>query len=276
MLDLKGKAPNKSPWDLTGQVAIVTGARRGMGRTHALALAKAGAKVIVSDISLEDCQKVVDEIKKAKAAQEGEPRQGRGEAMAVKCDVTKKEEVDEMVRKTTEKWGKIDILVNNAGICDFKPFLELTEKDWDRTIDINLKGYFLCAQAVSKEMVKKKSGSIINIASIAMGQTGIGFPALTHYCASKGGIVAMTEAMALELAPYNIRVNAISPGAIETPMIDPLKADPKTMEGTLARIPLHRVGKPEEISNLVLFLASDASSYMTGTDVVIDGGWLAG
>jgi NAD(P)-dependent dehydrogenase (short-subunit alcohol dehydrogenase family) len=251
--------------DLKGKVAIITGARRGMGRSHALTLAKAGAKVVVSDVSLEDCQKVVDEIKKMK-----------GEAMAIKCDVTKKEEVEEMVRKTIEKWGKIDILVNNAGIADFKPFLELTEKDWDRTIDINLKGYFLCAQAVAKEMVKRKSGAIINIASIAMGQTGVGFPALTHYCASKGAIVAMTEAMALELAPYNIRVNAISPGAIETPMIDPLKADPKSMEGLLARIPLHRVGKPEEVSNLVLFLASDQSSYMTGTDVVIDGGWLAG
>jgi NAD(P)-dependent dehydrogenase (short-subunit alcohol dehydrogenase family) len=251
--------------DLKGKVAIVTGARRGMGKTHAMTLTKAGAKVVVSDISFEDCQKVVDEIKKAK-----------GEAMAVKCDVSKKEEVEEMVRRTIEKWGRIDILVNNAGICDFKLFLEMTEKDWDRTIDINLKGYFLCAQAVAKEMVKKKSGVIINIASIAMGQTGVGFPALTHYCASKGGIVGMTEATALELAPYNIRVNAISPGAIETLMINPLKADPKIMEGTLARIPLHRVGRPEEVSNLVLFLASDASSYMTGSDVVIDGGWLAG
>jgi len=265
MFDLKGKALNKSPWDLTGQVAIVTGARRGMGKSHALKLAKAGAKVVVSDISLEDCQKVADEIKKEK-----------GEAMAVKCDVTKKEEVDEMIKKTIEKWGEIDILVNNAGICDFKPFLEMKEEDWDRTIDINLKGYFLVAQACAKEMVKRKSGVIINIASVAMGQTGIGFPALTHYCASKGGIVAMTEAMALELAPYNIRVNAISPGAIETPMIDPLKTDKKTMEGLLTRIPMRRVGKPEEVSNLVLFLASEASSYMTGTDVVIDGGWLAG
>ena len=251
--------------DLKEKVAIITGARRGMGRTHAIALAKAGAKVVVSDISLEDCQRVAEEIKKIK-----------GEAMAIKCDVTKKEEIEEMVKKTIEKWGRIDILVNNAGICDFKPFLEMAEKDWDRTIDINLKGYFLVAQAAAKEMIKRKSGSIINIASVAMGQAGVGFPSLVHYCASKGGIVAMTEAMVLELAPYNIRVNAISPGAIETPMIDPLKADPKAMEGTLNRIPLHRVGKPEEVSNLVLFLASDASSYMTGSDVVIDGGWLAG
>jgi len=251
--------------DLKGKVAIVTGARRGMGKSHAILLAKHGAKVVVSDVSFEDCQKVVEEIEK-----EG------GEAMAVKCDVSKKKEVDEMVRKTIDRWGKIDILVNNAGICQFKPFLELTEEEWDKTLDINLKGYFLVAQAVVKEMTKRKSGAIINIASVAMGQTGVGFPALVHYCASKGGIVAMTEAMALELAPYNIRVNAISPGAVETPMIDPLKTDPKMMEGTLARIPMRRVGKPEEVSNLVLFLASDASSYMTGSDVVIDGGWLSG
>jgi NAD(P)-dependent dehydrogenase (short-subunit alcohol dehydrogenase family) len=251
--------------DLKGKVVIITGARRGMGRSHALAFAKEGSRVVVSDISLEDCQKVVKEIEKL-----------GGEAIAIKCDVTKKKEVEEMVKKTIEKWGKIDILVNNAGICQFKPFLDLTEKDWDRTLDINLKGYFLCAQACAKEMVKRKSGVIINIASVAMGQIGVGFPSLVHYCASKGGIVAMTEAMALELAPYNIRVNAISPGAIETPMIDPLKVDQKTIEGLLGRIPMHRVGKPEEVSNLVLFLASDASSYMTGSNVVIDGGWLAG
>jgi len=250
--------------DLKNKVAIITGARRGMGRAHALALAKAGAKVVVSDISQEDCEIVVGEIKKA-----------GGEALAVKCDVSKKQEVDNMVKAAVGKWGKVDILVNNAGICQFKPFLEITEEEWDRTIDINLKGYFLCAQAASREMVKQKSGAIVNIASIAMGQMGVGFATLAHYSASKGGIVAMTETMAIELGPYNIRVNAIAPGVIDTPMVDPLKSDPKTMEGTLTRVPLHRMGKPEEVSNLVLFLASDASSYMTGSTVVIDGGWLA-
>jgi len=251
--------------DLKGKIAIVTGARRGMGRSHVLKLAEAGAKVVVSDISQEECQLVVDELKKT-----------GGEGLAVKCDISKKAEVEEMVKKTVEKFGKVDILVNNAGICQFKSFLELTEEEWDRTLDINLKGYFLCAQAAAKEMVKQKSGVIINIASVAMGQQGIGFPNIAHYCASKGGIVGMTEALAVELAPYNIRINSISPGMIETPMIDPVTKDPKMKEAILARVPMRRVGKPEEVSNLVLFLASDQSSYMTGSTVVIDGGWLAG
>lgn len=250
--------------DLKNKVAIITGARRGMGRAHALALAGAGAKVVVADISQEDCEKVVKEIEK-----------NRGEAMAVKCDVSKKSEVENLVKSAVDKWGKIDILINNAGICQFKPFLDLTEEDWDRTIDINLKGYFLCAQTAAKEMVKQKSGVIINVASIAMGQVGVGFSTLAHYCASKGGIVGLTETLAIELAPHNIRVNAVAPGAIDTPMVDSLKADSKTMEGTLARIPMHRMGRSGEVANLVLFLASDESSYMTGSTVVVDGGWLA-
>ena len=251
--------------NLKNKVAIVTGARRGMGRTHALSLAQAGAKVVVSDISLDDCEKVVKEIKKA-----------RGQAIAIQCDVSKKSEVDQMLKKTVEKWGRVDILVNNAGICQFKPFLDLTEEEWERTININLKGYFLCSQAAAKQMAKQKSGVIVNIASVAMGQQGIGFPNIAHYCASKGGIVAMTEALAVELAPYNIKVNAIAPGMIETPMIDPIKQDPKQMEAILARVPMRRAGDPQEVSNLVLFLASDESSYMTGSTVVVDGGWLAG
>lgn len=260
----KNKTTNKF-CDLTDKVAIVTGAKQGMGRTHALTLARAGAKVVVSDISQEECQLIVDEIKKEK-----------GEAIAVKCDVSQKAEVDNLIQQALKSFGKIDILVNNAGICPFKSFLEMTEDEFKKVIDVNLKGYFLCSQAAAKEMAKQKSGAIVNIASIAMGQVGVGFQGLTHYCASKGGIVAMAEAMSLELAPLGIRVNTISPGAIDTPMAASIKQDAKTFETFMAKVPLHRIGKPEEISNAVLFLASDESSYMTGATVVVDGGWLAG
>ena len=250
--------------DLKNKVAIITGARRGMGKTHALTLAKAGAKVVVSDLFLKDCLKVVKEIEK-----EG------GEAIAIKCDISKKKDVEVMIKKTIKKFKKIDILVNNAGIAQFMPFLELTEKDWDKTININLKGYFLCSQACAKEMAKQKSGTIINISSIAMGQVGAGFPTLAHYCASKGGIAAMAEALAVELAPYNIRVNTIAPGVIDTPMVGDIKNDPKSLKGFLAKIPMGRMGQPQEISDAVLFLASDNSSYITGSVLVVDGGYLA-
>ncbi|MBU3895990.1 SDR family NAD(P)-dependent oxidoreductase, partial [Patescibacteria group bacterium] len=161
--------------DLSKRVAIVTGAKQGMGRTHALALAKAGAKVVVSDINEQECQKVVEEIKKL----------GK-RAIAVKCDVSNKQEVDALIQKTIQAFGKVDILVNNAGICPFKPFLEMSEEEFEKVIDVNLKGYFLCAQAATREMAKQKKGAIVNIASIAMGQVGSGFAGLTHYCASKG------------------------------------------------------------------------------------------
>ena len=250
--------------DLKGKVVIITGARQGMGKADALLFAKNGAKVTVADISQEECQLVVEEIEKS-----------GGEALAVKCDVASEKEVEEMVKKTVDKFGKVDILVNNAGICQFKPFLEMTEEEWKKTLDVNLKGYFLCAKACAKEMIKHKSGAIVNIASVVMGQIGMGMAGLAHYSASKGGIAALTKTLALELAPYNIRVNAIAPGAIDTPMAASAKADQKTLEQTLAVIPLHRMGKPEEIASTVLFLTSDASSYITGSIVVVDGGWLA-
>lgn len=251
--------------NLKNKVALITGARRGMGRTHALTMARYGAKVVVTDINQEECEEVVEEIKK----------QG-GEAIALKMDVTNKAEVEKGVKTAVKNFGSLDILVNNAGIVEFKPFLELTEQDWDKMLAINLKGQFLCAQAAAKQMQKQKSGVIVNIASVAMGQQGVGFPNIAHYCASKGGIAAMTEALAVELAQFNIRVNGIAPGMIDTPMIDTVKSDPKMIDAMLARVPLHRVGKPEEVSELVAFLASDDSSYMTGSMVVIDGGWLAG
>jgi NAD(P)-dependent dehydrogenase (short-subunit alcohol dehydrogenase family) len=250
--------------ELKDKVVLITGARRGMGKADALLMAKAGAKVVLADISQEECQVVADEIKKA-----------GGQALALKCDVTDKKCVTETVEKTVKEFGRIDVLVNNAGICQFKPFLDMTEEEWDKIIEVNLKGYFLCAQAAAKEMAKQKSGVIVNIASIVMGQIGKGMGGLAHYSASKGGIAALTKTLAIELAPYNIRVNAIAPGAIDTPMASSTKMDPETMAAILAPIPMKRMGRAEEIASTVLFLASDASSYITGSIVVVDGGWLA-
>jgi len=247
---------------LDNKIAIVTGARRGIGRASALALAREGANVIVSDINQEDCQTVVAEI-------EGLGRRG----LALKCDVSSRTEVEEMVGRTVAGFGRVDILVNNAGIITYKPFLELTDQDWDRTLNVNLKGQFLCAQAVAKEMVKNKWGRIINIASISSGGCGIAFPLIAHYTASKGGIMALTEALALELTSQGVNVNAICPGAIETDMTKGVKQSGQ-VEQILLRIPKGRLGQPRDIANLVVFLASDDSDYISGAAIVIDGGWL--
>jgi len=253
-------------FSLKNKVALVTGARRGIGRGIALALAKAGAKVVVTDIDEKECQAVVKEIEKLGS-----------EGLAKKVDVTNKKEVEEAVKAAIDKFGKLDILVNNAGICwPIKPLAELTEEEWNKTMDINLKGYFLCAQAATKEMIKQKWGRIINIASIAMGQMGVGMANIVHYVASKGGVAGMTEALAVELAPYGINVNAICPGMIETKMVDPFLADPKIKEGFLARIPKKRLGQPKDIGVAAVFLASEEADYITGATLVVDGGWLAG
>lgn len=247
---------------LDNKTAIVTGARRGIGRAIALAMAKEGANVVVCDISQEDCDKVVTEIK----------RLGR-KGLAIKCDVTSKATIDAMVKKTIAEFGRIDILVNNAGILGVKPFLELTESEWDNLLSVNLKGQFLCAQSAAREMVKNKRGRIINIASVSSGGCQIAFPLIAHYTASKGGVLGLTKALALELAPFNINVNAISPGAVNTDMA---KGSEEQTKALVARIPKHRIGEPEEIANLAVFLASADSEYITGADIVIDGGWLTG
>jgi len=247
--------------DLKNKVAIITGSRRRIGKAIALALAKAGANVVVSDINLDDCNKVVEEIKAI-----------NGNALAVKADVSNPEDVSHMINLTTEKFGKVDILVNNAGIYMQKSLTDFTEQEFDRVLDINLKGVFLCSKAAVPEMIKQGKGKIINIASIA-GQ--VGFANSSAYCASKGGIINMTRELALELGQYKINVNAIGPGVIETPMTKDLLEDKATKETLLANIPLNRIGKPEDIANAAPFLASDNSDYITGITLFVDGGWLA-
>lgn len=253
-------------FNLKDKVALVTGARRGMGKAHALVLAKQGARVVITDIDLKECELVVEEIKSK-----------GGDAIAFKLDVSKKSEVDKVFDKAIEQYGRLDILVNNAGIFSPKLALELTEEDWDKTLDINLKGEFFCAQRAAKEMAKNKWGRIINITSIASGGVGIGFAGAAHYAASKGGIIGMTETMAGEWAELGINVNAIAPGAIDTPMVrQPGKGITKeVMDEIIRKVPLKRIGRPEEVSAMVVFLASEESSYVTGSTFYVDGGWLA-
>ncbi|MEK7543512.1 MAG: 3-oxoacyl-ACP reductase family protein [Patescibacteria group bacterium] len=251
-------------FDLTGKIAFVSGASSGIGRASALALAKQGATVVVTARRVEKLNELAKEI----------IAMGR-ESLPIVMDVTKKETITAAVNKTVEMYGKIDILLNNAGVAEFAPFLDLTEEQWDKTIDTNLKGYFLVAQIVAHEMAKHKWGRIINIASIASGGVGVGFPSVAHYCASKGGIVAMTEALAIELAPMGILVNCIGPGVIETKMTEGMLKDPKQAEALLARSPLKRAGKTEEIAAAVVYFASEESSYTTGSILYVDGGWLA-
>ncbi|MDO8430123.1 MAG: SDR family NAD(P)-dependent oxidoreductase [bacterium] len=251
-------------FELRNKVALVTGARRGMGRSHALALAKQGAKVAVTDIDLAECQQVVDEIKA-----------GGGEAICFKLDVSKAVEVNQVFDEVIKYFGRLDILVNNAGIYFSKPALELSEEEWDKTIDINLKGEFLCAQRAAKEMAKNKWGRIINIASVASGGVGIGISGGAHYTASKGGIIGMTETLADEWASMGITVNAIGPGAIDTPMVAASQIPEEAMKAMLASVPLKRIGKSEEVSAAVVFLASEEASYVTGATLYVDGGWLA-
>ena len=253
-------------FDLSGKAAIVTGARRGIGKGIALALAEHGADVLISDIDLAGCEAACVEIAAAT---------GR-KCVPFKCDVTQKAEVEAMVARAVSEFGKLDILVNNAGIYQPSPFLELTEEDWDRTLDINLKGQFLCAQAAVPEMAKNSWGRIINIASIAAGQVGAGFASSAHYCASKGGVAAMTEALALELAPMGIRANTIGPGVIETPMTEDILADEATKQGMLARTVVGRFGKPRDIAAAAVYLASEEADFATGITLYVDGGWLAG
>lgn len=251
--------------DLSGQIAIVTGASSGIGAASAKALAKQGAKITLAARREEKLAQIAKEIIEA-----------GGEALTVKTDVSQKNQVEEMVAQTMAKWGRVDILLNNAGIAHFAPFLEMTEQQWDETLHINLKGQFFVAQAAAREMVKNKNGRIINIASVASGQIGVGIPNIAHYCASKGGIAAMTEALATELTPQGINVNAIAPGLISTEMTAQIESDPKSLQGMLSRVPKGRVGKVEEIANVVVFLASKEADYVVGALWVVDGGWLAG
>lgn len=264
MIYISKRKGDKGMFELTGKKALVTGGSRGIGRGIAICLAKQGADVVINYRSnLEEANKVVEEIKVL----------GR-ESWSVQADVSDLASIGKMFEEIKTKWGKLDILVNNAGILQFKSFDQITEADWGVIIHTNLRGQFFCAQQAARLM--EQGGRIINIASISSGGMGIATPQIAHYTSSKGGVVGMTEALAVELGPKGINVNAIAPGAIETDMSKDFLADPKLLQATLTRIPKGRIGKPEDIGAAAAFLASAEADYVTGTVLYVDGGWLTG
>lgn len=239
---------------LKHKVAIVTGAGRGIGRAIALALARDGASVAVSDINLSNAQAVASELP---------------ESFAIATDVSSESNVSQLVEQTIARFGQIDILVNNAGVISTGPLLETSVEDWERTHAVNLKGVFLCTKAVLPAMMTQRSGRIINIASVA-GKRGGGFFGNTCYAASKGGVIAFTKGAAREAGSYNITVNAIAPAMIDTDMISAMPPDVRA--SLLRSIPLGRTGSVEDVAAAVCFLASDSASFMTGEIMDVDGG----
>jgi NAD(P)-dependent dehydrogenase (short-subunit alcohol dehydrogenase family) len=255
----------RSKMRLKGKVAIVTGSGSGIGKATVMLMARKGASVVVNDINVEGIDKVVSEIKK-----EG------GTAIGFKADVTKRSEVRDLMKTAVEKFGQIHILVNNAGIVRRGSFLELTEEDWDSVLAVNLKGEYNCIQAVAPYMMQQRYGKIVNISSAAA--TGI-FPGLggatANYAASKTGVIQLTKSAARELGPYGINVNCVAPGSIITPMTFTTRTKEeveKHLEQRRKSCVLNRSGGPEDIANLVLFLSSDESSFISGQLICCDGG----
>ncbi|MFN3373843.1 MAG: SDR family oxidoreductase [Chloroflexus sp.] len=245
-----------------GKVALVTGAASGIGRASALAFAQHGAKVVVADVSVEGGEETVRMIKAI-----------GGDALFIATDVSQSTEVEALIRHTVAHYGRLDIAHNNAAIEGaLAPTASYTEEDWDRTINVNLKGTWLCMKYEILQMLQQGGGAIVNTASV-VGLVGtMGLPA---YCASKGGVIQLTKAAALEYAKAGIRVNAICPGATHTPMLDRLLAQPGAETSMLATIPLGRISQPAEVAAAAVWLCSDAASYVTGHVMVVDGGLIA-
>jgi NAD(P)-dependent dehydrogenase (short-subunit alcohol dehydrogenase family) len=248
-------------FDLAGRVAIVTGGSKGLGRGMALALAGAGADVVVTSRHQEEGQVVADEIAKL-----------GHRSLALAADTRDRTAVAEMARRTEAAFGKVDILVNNAGVGALKAAQEIDDKDFSRVIETNLKGCLWCAQAVLPGMLARKFGRIINVGSVA---SVTGFPGLAAYVATKHALLGLTRTMAIEMAPHGITVNCLCPGFFETRMTQSVKEDETMNAGILARVPAGRWGQPEDLDPAVLFLASPATSFVTGIALCVDGGWTA-
>lgn len=251
-------------FNLSGKVAIVTGAARGLGKTMAMALAEAGADIICADVNLKGARETTEEIEKLDR-----------KSLALKVDVSSQNDIERMAEQAAEKFGHIDILVNNAGIHiggEFSPE-GLDKKYWDKTLNVNLTGTFLCSQTVGRYMIKQKKGKIINVASVS----GMVVNRLTNrhplsYCVSKAGVIMLTKVLAVEWAKYDINVNAIAPAYMRTAILNP---DPKNRAEMVRDIPMGRLGEPEDLRGTVVYLASDASHFVTGHTLFVDGGYTA-
>jgi 3-oxoacyl-[acyl-carrier protein] reductase len=243
--------------DLKNKIAIVTGAAHGIGREIALSLARAGADIVVTDIS----EKVFEVGKQIESL--------NSKTLVLKCDVSKFEQAENAKKQITDEFENIDILVNNAGVYPQKSFLEMTEDDWNKVMHVNLDGVFHCTKVVLPKMVERKYGKIINISSIA--GAVVGFSNLVHYSASKAAVVGFTKSLALEVAQYGINVNAIAPGPVDVG--EDMKIDAEVFTQLAKIIPIGRVGRPIDIANLVVFLASNESNFITGQCIVSDGGY---
>lgn len=244
---------------LQNKTAIITGAGSGIGRATALVFAKEGAKVVVADWSQDSGQETAEMVKET-----------GGEAVFVKADVSKAQDIEQMARVCLENFGKVDILVNNAGIVKMGPLHQTSQEDWEAVLNVNLKSVFLACKAIIPEMLKQGQGKIVNVASIA---GLVGFENIGPYCASKGGIIALTKEMALEYAKNKINVNCIAPGVIKTAMTKDMLSDPKTRESFEIATPYPRLGEPEDIAFAALYLSSEESDFITGEILVVDGGW---
>lgn len=247
-------------FSLKGEKGFITGAARGIGKCLAEAFTEMGASIAIVDIDIEEAEKTAGELADRYSAH----------TTAIRCDVTDAEDVERMMETFIKEYGTIDFAINNAGIANTYPAEEISSKDFKKVVDINLNGVFLTAQAAARQMIKEgKAGSIVNTAS--MSAHIINTPqTIANYCASKGGVLLLTKALAVEWAPYNIRVNCVSPGYMATELV----AEMKNMhEGWISKIPAGRLGVPEDLVGAYLYLLSDAARYTTGTDLIVDGGY---
>ncbi len=249
---------NKDLFNLDGEIAIVTGAGKGIGKMLAAGLAIYGATVVIADIDEENGKKTVAEIEKA-----------GGNAIYANINVTNSKQVNGLIKKIMDTYDKIDILVNNAGTVVRKSVLETTDEEWDKVLNLNLKSTFICAKAVAPYMIEKNKGKIINIGSVS---SFLGHPDHGAYAASKGGIRMLTKVMAVEWGKYGINVNCIAPGYMKTPMTEGFLKVKENYDSIVNKIPLNRVGVPEDLIGAVVFLSSKASSYITGHTLLVEGG----